>query len=860
MSEKGSAWEGLWAEAMARVAASGEPAPDMPQENLQALLQELSVSRVALGMLRDELAGTRGQLEKSRDELRAIYENAPVMMCLLDRTRNIIYANHAFKAFTGVDDDQLVMSRACGVLGCINALDDPRGCGHGRNCADCNVRRAMEEVLATGESRRGIEYKTTLVRNGESDEVVMLASIARLSTGGAHNLLLCLEDITERTRAEEFARCQEERLRLAMEATSDGFWEWDVTSGNAVFSPRMYEMLGHTPDSLNADAATWAQLMHPDERSDAREKVRSFSRSGEEYYHSENRFLSKSGGWRWIMCRGRVVERTPQGGPLRLVGTSTDITERKLAEEALRESEELFKGLADSIGNVAVHSFSAEGIIRYWNQASEKVYGYTAEEALGKDIYALIIPEDVRDESRSALREWAKLGLPIPPLELLLQRKDGSPVPIMSSYAILRRPGCESEFFCMDMDLTEQKEAQAALRESEARRLESERRLLHAQKLESLGVLAGGIAHDFNNLLMAVLGNVELSMEMLSPLSPALDGLREAMNAARRAVDLTRQMLAYSGRGQFMLVHLDLNELVRENAHMLRAAISKNVTMNLQAGDALPPILADPGQLQQVVMNLITNASEAVGEKPGIVRLATGTMECDAAYLAKSRLAPPEPGRYVWLEVADTGCGMERETVERLFDPFFTTKFTGRGLGMSAVQGIIKGHRGAIMVDSTPERGSTIRVLFPAAHVEPAPKPQKASGTGREPAVFSGTVLVVDDEELVLKLGGSMLGRLGFSVLSATNGGEAVDIYREKGRDITAVLLDLTMPVMDGVATLRALREVNPEVRVILCSGFTKNEVTSRFPLEGLSGFLQKPYHLKALQAELGRVLGVAQV
>jgi len=284
------------------------------------------------------------------------------------------------------------------------------------------------------------------------------------------------------------------------------------------------------------------------------------------------------------------------------------------------------------------------------------------------------------------------------------------------------------------------------------------------------------------------------------------------------------------------------------------------VTLDLRLDPTVPPVRADAGQVQQVIMNLITNASEAIGEASGVVTVSTGAMHCDTEYLDRSRLADrPHPGFFAWVEVADTGCGMDAETKARLFEPFFTTKFAGRGLGMAAVLGIVRGHGGAIMVESEPGRGTTIRVLFPASardagsraagSAAPAPdRPPRRSETGT-------LVLIVDDEEPVRRLTAAMLARLGYRALTASSGAEAVALMRERGGDVAGVLLDLTMPDMDGVATFEAIRRVAPAAKVILCSGYSAPPIAADRTAGGPAAFLQKPYGLEALRDVLDKVL-----
>jgi PAS domain S-box-containing protein len=391
-------------------------------------------------------------------------------------------------------------------------------------------------------------------------------------------------------------------------------------------------------------------------------------------------------------------------------------------------------------------------------------------------------------------------------------------------------------------------------------RQEMERRLLHTQKLESLGVLAGGIAHDFNNLLTVILGNLELSLG--EPRDAARrDALGQALDASRRAADLTRQMLAYSGRGQFILTRFDLSQAVRGNAELLRTSVAKNVRLELRLTEDLPPVEADTGQVQQVIMNLITNANEAIGHASGTVTLTTSAVECSAEYLSASRVSEkPAPGRFVCLEVRDTGAGMDQETKQRMFEPFFTTKFVGRGLGLSALLGIMRGHGGAILVDSEVGEGTVVRALFPAVRPDGTlPANGDAAAEAEEspsPLRRSGAILVVDDEPQVRRMAAAMIARLGFESIVAEDGRAALTVLDERPDAVCCVLLDLTMPGMDGVTTFGEIRRRLAELPVILCSGYSEAEATNRFTGAGLAGFLQKPYGLDDLRARLGPLRG----
>jgi len=333
-----------------------------------------------------------------------------------------------------------------------------------------------------------------------------------------------------------------------------------------------------------------------------------------------------------------------------------------------------------------------------------------------------------------------------------------------------------------------------------------------------------------------------------------LDNIDEISKASQRAAELAKQMLAYSGKGRFVVQALDLSELVEEMAHMLEVSVSKKAVLRYELANGLPAVEADASQIRQVVMNLISNASDAIGDRNGVISIATGLMDVDRSYLQETYIDEELPeGPYVTLEVADTGCGMDAETQGKLFDPFFTTKFTGRGLGMAAVLGIVRGHEGAIKAYSELGRGTTMKILLPA--VGP---PAVAHGNSAKESLWqgSGTVLLADDEESVRVVGKAMLERLGMEVVLASDGVEAVKIYREQTDAIDCVILDLTMPHMDGEEAYRELRRIRNNVRIIMSSGYNQQEVTQRFVGKGLGGFIQKPYTLHALAVALRNVLG----
>lgn len=433
-------------------------------------------------------------------------------------------------------------------------------------------------------------------------------------------------------------------------------------------------------------------------------------------------------------------------------------------------------------------------------------------------------------------------------LEFDLRHRAGHYVPILARCYIERDAnGKAVRMSGSNTDVTER-------RRVAQEREQFERKLQETQKLESLGVLAGGIAHDFNNLLTGVLGNASLAMNDVPPTSRTYTYLTEINDAASRAAELCRQMLAYSGRGRFVVSRVPLNSIIEHTIQLLQLSISKNAVLRLQLGAALPLIEVDATQVRQVIMNLVINASEALGDTGGAITVSTGTTRVDSAYLRDTRLAPEiEVGEYVHLEVADTGVGMAPDVQSRIFEPFFTTKFTGRGLGLAAVLGIVRGHRGALKVYSEVNRGSTFKLLFPAVGGEvEAVTPDVVN----EQWQGSGTILVVDDEAAVRRTVSRMLALMGFATIEANDGAHAVEVFRARHDEIAMVMLDLTMPRLDGEQTYAELRRMQSSVRVVLMSGFNQQEAIARFTDKGLASFVQKPFSLDTLRNAVRGVLG----
>jgi signal transduction histidine kinase len=392
---------------------------------------------------------------------------------------------------------------------------------------------------------------------------------------------------------------------------------------------------------------------------------------------------------------------------------------------------------------------------------------------------------------------------------------------------------------------------QRELRESAIRgeRRNLEEQLRHAQKLESLGLLAGGVAHDFNNLLTGILGNASLVMEIVEADEAVRNMLQDIIRASERAADLTRQLLAYAGKGKFVISPIDVSALVRDISELLRSSVPRTVELSLHLHSGLPPIEGDASQIQQLVMNLILNAVEATGERPGIVRVTTSIREVRPGDpLGQLRPEPPAPGTYILVQVTDDGCGMSETIKSQIFDPFFTTKFTGRGLGLAAALGIVRGHKGAIGVESAEGLGSTFTVMLPAAGAAFAPPTVESTHQAQTVQQNSpGAILIIDDEDVVRRTARATLEHFGYTIFEAGDGRDGADLFSRLHDRVSAVLLDLTMPHMDGHDVWSYIRRVRPDMRVIISSGYEEADAMKHFGEDPALLFLKKPYTATSL-------------
>ena len=713
----------------------------------------------------------------------------------------------------------------------------------GRTSLDLDIWAHPEErgklvrlITDHGEAR---DHEFTFRRkDGTTGTGLMSARIQDLD--GEPWLLSITRNITEQNRALEALRESEERYRTNAEAVPLALYEFENGPTGRRFayvSEKIEQLAGVPASAVLRDPNALFGLIHPEDRGQVFAAVDAALRSLNRF-EAEFRAYHPDGRLRWFRAESLARYGDPQHSVWS--GYFMDITERKTAEAALRESAESYRGLFDCVQD-AIYIMDAEGKFMDVNHGAELMYGLSREELIGLTPEPLSAP-GLNDMAAVVARQQKAFAGEAQSFPFWGIRKNGEVFP----KEVRLFPGTyfgQSVVIAIGQDITERKKAEEALRQS--------------QKLESLGLLAGGIAHDFNNLLTAIVGNLDLARLKLPEASPACPYLDSAGTTVERASDLTKQMLAYSGKGRFVVRPQDLNAVVKDMLNLLMVSISKRAELRMDFEPGLPTVEADLAQLQQVVMNLVTNASESLEGRDGFIRISTRSADLDEAALRTG--FPTQglaPGRFVLLEVTDTGCGMNEEVQRRIFDPFFTTKESGRGLGLSAMQGILRGHHGGIAIQSAQGQGSSFRIILPAAGTEaeaPTPKPAPA------PRLFQGKVLLVDDEEVILQSSGAMLEALGFELLLARDGLEALATFQAEAPNLRLVLMDLTMPRLDGRSAFLEMKRLRPDLPVVLSSGYDHTEIQEEFHGEGPAAFLQKPYRMEELKTLLLGVCGTAE-
>ena len=751
-------------------------------------------------------------LRESEEKYRLIFENSPLGLLYFDEKGVIVACNDNFVQIIGSSQKALIG---------LNMLNL-----HDKNMVS-TVQKALNGStgLYEGAYSSVTAKKTTPVR----------ALFAPMISQGGHILggAGIIEDITERKQAEEALRESEERFRSMIQSLSDIIFILDGNGQLTYESPSATRILGYQPGYFIGKSPF--THIHPDDLDQVVKALDEVFRSVNPGIPTEFRARKADGTWICLEALGNNQFENP--GIQGLVLTVRDISERKRTEHALQKSEERYRSLVEN-ANEAIF-VAQDGMLKFVNRAGVEIAGYSEQEALSKPFIEFIHPDDraivgerylkrlrgERLESRYTFRLIAKNG-DIKWLEL-----GGALIDFEGQPATLN----------VVTDITERKRA-----EEEKRILEE--RLQHADKMEAIGTLAGGIAHDFNHLLMGIQGYASLSLLDLDPSHPHYERLRRIEEQVQSGADLTSQLLGFARGGRYEVNPADMNEVIEKTSSMF-GRTKKEISIHRKHGNDLWSVEVDRGQMEQVFLNLYVNAWQAMPGGGEIYLEAQNVLLNDEQALSYS----VKPGKYVKIMVTDTGTGMDEKTRERIFDPFFTTKEMGRGtgLGMATVYGIIKGHRGMIHVYSEPGQGTTFTIHLPASEKEVV---KEKAATGKL-AKGTETILVVDDEKMVLEVNRELLEFMGYRVYTVGSGQEAISVYMEKRNEIDLVILDMIMPGISGSETFDRLREINPGIKVLLSSGYSLTGKAQTIMDRGCNGFLQKPFQPEQLSSKVRELL-----
>jgi two-component system, cell cycle sensor histidine kinase and response regulator CckA len=694
------------------------------------------------------------------------------------------------------------------------------------------------DALRRGESLR-LEVP---LRRFDGETIWCLVSVRPVTApdGGFAGIFGFISDQTERRQATAALERSEARYRLLTEYTPDVIWTIDLaTSRFSFLSSSIQRLRGYTveealtvPIQMAVTAESWTKvqaLLTP-------ENIGAHPPGSSVVVELDQPRRDGS------IVPTEVVASVlydADGNPTEILGISRDITARRQAEAALRESERLLRE-SQHIAQIGSYVYDIQGNAWSSSEALDEIFGIGPDFPRTWTGWERLVHPDDRVATTAHLGACCEKAERFERQYRIVRQSDGAVRWVQGLGEVTQdAAGRPARLLGTIQDITEARGQQEARRELETR-------LVQGQKLESLGVLAGGVAHEFNNLLTSILGNADLALNDLPADSPLRENIRAIETASRRAAEISHQMLAYSGRGRFVVERADLSRIVREMGRMLELPMPKGATLRLDLAENLPAVEADVAQIRQTVLNLVLNAAEALDPRGGgKVVVRTGLQSCDgrepqADYFNESI----RRGRYLFIEVSDTGSGMDAATLSKIFDPFFSTHFTGRGLGLPAALGVVRGHRGFIQVRSRPGDGSSFRVLLPALE-------QAADGTARAGSEDKPLVLVVDDEDAVRNLTLRLIERCGCRATGAADGVEALGILRSRLPEFACVLLDLTMPRMGGEETLRELRSFAPTLPVLVSSGYEGSEVSQRLAELGVAAFIQKPYQLSELKAKV---------
>ena len=778
---------------------------------------EYDGKRAVLSICRDITERKRMDeaLHESEKRYRTLFEQSPDGIALFDTAGKIIEFNDTAHRQLGYSREEFEKLS----LPDIDAVWSPE-----------EIQAKIGKVLEMGQAEFVVKQRT---KQGEVREVYTFTKAIVLS--GRQVFHSIWRDITELKLAGDSLRISEERLSLALKAAGQGIYDLDLRTGEAIVTPEYALMLGYDPAEFHETNAKWIERLHPDDKEPVAAVYRAYVKGEIPEYKVEFRQKTKDGNWKWLLSLGKIMEFDAEGNPLRMIGTHTDITERKRIEKALERDKYLLNATG-RMAKVGGWEYDIPSDTLTWTDEVYHIHEVAADfqpsVSTAIDFYDL----ESRPVITKAMERAIEFGETFD-LELRINTAVGNEVSVRALGQVHKKDGRPIKVVGTFQDISERKKLEEQLRQS--------------HKMEAIGTLAGGVAHDFNNILMAIIGFGTMAQNRIKDDEKTKEFIKGILVSAERAAELTHSLLAFSRKQTITLKQVDLNDIVRKFNKMLIRVIGEDIKVTIMLINRELAVMADRGQIEQVMLNLATNARDAMPDG-GELTIQTGMVNVDSSY-AEGHLFE-NTGMYAVLTVSDTGMGMDQKTRENIFEPFFTTKEVGKGtgLGLAMVYGIVKQHGGDINVYSEPGKGTTFMVYLPMI----ATKAEEKSESAESAPLGSGeTILLAEDDPQVRKVTGMYLREFGYRVIEAGNGEEAVKRFLENKDTIAIVLLDVIMPVKNGRDAYEEIKKLNPNIKAIFMSGYTDDIISRKGVLQEGLDFIPKPINPDTLIRKVRDVL-----